>query len=80
MLVLSRKIKEKIRIDSDIIIEILSISDGQVKIGIEAPKARKIYREEIYMDIKESTIDATKRSENKPAEDLKKYSINKLKK
>ena len=37
MLVLKRKIDEKIRIGSDIVISIVSISEHQVKIGIDAP-------------------------------------------
>ena len=80
MLVLSRKINEKIRIDSNIIIEVLSISENQVKIGITAPKDCKILREEIYQNVKDSTVTASLKSKNQPEVDLSKLSINKLKK
>ena len=48
MLVLTRKQGEKIRIGANIIISVLSTSDNQVKIGIEAPADMKILREEIF--------------------------------
>ena len=41
MLVLSRKIDESIMIGDSVVIKVLSIQDGQVKIGIEAPKEVK---------------------------------------
>ena len=38
MLILTRKFDEEIKIGSDITVKILSVSDGQVKLGITAPK------------------------------------------
>jgi len=58
MLILSRKENQKIRIGNEISINIISISDGSVKIGIEADKKIKIYREEIYESIKQHTKQA----------------------
>ena len=58
MLVLSRKEDQKIRIGNDIIINVISISEGNVKLGIEADKNIKIYREEIYKSIKDHTVQA----------------------
>ena len=46
MLVLSRKIDQKIKIDSDIFINVVSINQGQVKIGIEAPDGVNAVRDE----------------------------------
>lgn len=50
MLVLTRKPKEQIVIDKDIIITIVQISGDRVRIGIEAPKDMPIYRAELLED------------------------------
>lgn len=62
MLVLKRKPNEKIRIGSDIVINIISVSEHQVKIGIEAPDDIKILREEIYENVKQYMVEATQKS------------------
>lgn len=48
MLILSRKTNEKIMIGEDISLTIIEIRGDQVKIGIEAPKAVKVFRQEVY--------------------------------
>lgn len=48
MLVITRKLEEGIIIDGDIEVVVLGIEDGKVKLGIEAPKDKKIYRKEIF--------------------------------
>lgn len=47
MLVLSRKLNEKIVIDGGIVITVVKIDRNQVRIGIEAPGHVPVYREEI---------------------------------
>ena len=47
MLVLSRKLNEKIVIDGNITITVVKIDRNQVRIGIEAPGDVPVYREEI---------------------------------
>ena len=53
MLVLMRRIGEKIMIGDDVEIQILDINGLQVKIGVKAPKYVPVHREEIYLKIKE---------------------------
>lgn len=48
MLILSRKINEKIMIGEDISLSIIEIRGDQVKIGVEAPKSVKVFRQEVY--------------------------------
>lgn len=61
MLVLTRREKQSLYIDKDIRVRILEVSGGQVRIGIEAPKSRKIVREEILeLESKPGTGKASK--------------------
>lgn len=55
MLVLTRGVGEKIIIgdgDDKIVIQLIDIKEGRAKLGIEAPKAVSVHREEIYDRIK----------------------------
>jgi carbon storage regulator len=47
MLVLSRKLNEKIVINGDIVVTVVKIDRNQVRIGIQAPGSVPVYREEI---------------------------------
>ena len=53
MLVLSRRIGEKIRINDDIVFTVLETRGGAIKIGIDAPKDVSVHREEIYKRIQD---------------------------
>ena len=44
----------------DIEIVVISTEKDTVRIGITAPKAVGIYRKEIYLDIKESNLEASR--------------------
>jgi carbon storage regulator len=47
MLVLSRKLGEKIVIGDNIVVTVVKIDRNQIRIGIEAPHDIPVYREEI---------------------------------
>ena len=47
MLIVSRKKDQAINIGQDIKVIVLEIRDSQARLGIKAPDARKILREEI---------------------------------
>jgi carbon storage regulator len=47
MLVLSRKLGEKIVIGDNILVTVVKIDRNQIRIGIEAPHDVPVYREEI---------------------------------
>ncbi len=47
MLVLSRKIGERIVISDEIVIEVLQIKGNQVRLGVTAPPGVRILREEL---------------------------------
>ena len=58
MLVLTRKPKQQIMIGDDIVINIVEVQGDNVRIAIEAPRAIKIYRGEIYRAIQEENKQA----------------------
>jgi carbon storage regulator len=47
MLVLSRKLGEKIYIGENVIITVVDIDRGKIRLGIEAPRDVPIYRQEL---------------------------------
>jgi carbon storage regulator len=51
MLILTRRTNEKLIIDENVTVTILSIKGNQVRIGIDAPRDVTIHREEIYKRI-----------------------------
>lgn len=47
MLVLSRKLGEKVQIGDDVTLTVVSITGNRVQLGIEAPAAVRIFRGEL---------------------------------
>jgi len=58
MLVLTRKIGEGIVIGEDVTVTIVEMKGGNVRIGIDAPRDKKIYRQEIFDRIVAENRDA----------------------
>lgn len=51
MLILSRKLNQKIRVGDSIEITVIEVHGDQVKIGVDAPQSIKVFRKEIYDEI-----------------------------
>jgi len=58
MLVLTRKVGESIKINEDIKITVIEVKGKNIRLGIEAPKSAKIYREEVFLKIREENQSA----------------------
>ena len=48
MLILTRKIGESLIIDDRVTVTVMGMKGNQVRLGIDAPKNIRIYREEIF--------------------------------
>ncbi|MBZ4663103.1 MAG: csrA [Caloramator sp.] len=64
MLILTRKVGEKIIIGENIEIRILENNQGNIKIGIEAPKDVKVVRCELIEEIKKQNKMSLKDTED----------------
>jgi carbon storage regulator len=49
MLVLTRKVGEKIVISDDICVTVVEVSGDRVRIGVEAPKSVRVDRHEVHV-------------------------------
>jgi carbon storage regulator len=64
MLILARKINERIMIGDAIEISVVELKGDQVKLGISAPKDVKVYRHEVFDAIQEENRAAAKSEAN----------------
>ena len=62
MLILSRKVDEKIRIGNDITVTIIEVHGDQIKLGVDAPKNVKVFRQEVFEAIQQQNEEAAKQS------------------
>ena len=53
MLVLSRKVGERIRIGNEVVITVVRVTGGGVRLGIEAPADLPVVREELHQALLE---------------------------
>ena len=53
MLIITRKPGEKIMLGDDVVIHVMEIVGNSVRIGIQAPRAVPVYREEIWNAVRE---------------------------
>jgi carbon storage regulator len=62
MLIITRRPSEKIMLGDDIVVTVMEISGQTARIGIEAPQAVPVYREEIWEAVKQENEAATRAS------------------
>jgi carbon storage regulator len=53
VLIITRKPGEKIMLGDDIVVEVIAVSGSSVRLGIAAPRSVPVYREEIWVAVKE---------------------------
>ncbi len=70
MLILSRRLNEKIIIGDDIVVSIVEVRGDQVKLGIEAPRSVKVFRQEVYDAIQEENRKAAASGTQLPPLDI----------
>ncbi|GAB6173395.1 carbon storage regulator CsrA [Paradesulfitobacterium aromaticivorans] len=58
MLVLSRKVNEKIKVGDEIEIIVVAVSGDTVRLGIKAPPTIKILRNEVYEEVQQQNREA----------------------
>jgi carbon storage regulator len=51
VLVLTRSVGESVVIGDDIVVKVVEVRGDVVRIGVEAPSAVRIYREELYREL-----------------------------
>ena len=62
MLILTRRVQQRIRIGSDVIVTILELKGSQVRVGIEAPRAIGVHREEAVQVYEAAASSPSKRA------------------
>ena len=74
MLVLSRKLQEKIQIGDHIVITVLQVKGRQVRLGIQAPRSVRVLRSELpqetTLETSDDTTEAAGTEQDMPATDV----------
>ena len=72
MLVLARKVDESIVIGDNIVVKVVSVENGVVKLGIDAPKEIAIIRNELIEEVTQTNQAASKGSSSEDLANLSK--------
>ena len=67
MLILTRKIGETFKVGDEVSVTVLGVRGSQIRIGISAPRAIDVYREEIY-DKRKNTDEQSVENEKKTSD------------
>lgn len=64
MLVLSRRVGERILIGDDIVVTVVDVRHDTVRLGIAAPRSVRVNRAEVHQAVAEANRDATQAAES----------------
>jgi carbon storage regulator len=53
MLILTRRLRETLRVGDNIKVHVVAVKGGQIRIGVEAPKDVPVHREEVWLRLKQ---------------------------
>ncbi len=67
MLMLVRRAGERVVIGEDVVVEVIEITGQTVRLGIAAPKGLPVYREEIWLAIKDQNRAAAESADALPS-------------
>jgi carbon storage regulator len=59
MLILTRRLSESVKIGDEVTVTVLGVKNGQVRIGVSAPKTIPVHRKEVYERIRATGRSAT---------------------
>jgi carbon storage regulator len=80
MLVLTRKVGESIQINDDVRVTVIEVKGKNIRLGIDAPKTTKVYREEVFLKIKQENKIAASTPSGFDPEKINEFIANNLKK
>ena len=58
MLVLTRHVGKSVKIGSEVTVTVLAVKGHQIQLGIEAPKAMPVHRQEVFERIRRQGTEA----------------------
>jgi carbon storage regulator len=68
MLIITRRPGEKIMLGDDVVIEVIEASGSSVRIGIDAPRSVRVFREEIWRAVRDENAAAAQSNADLPDE------------
>ena len=66
MLVLTRRANQSIMIGHEIVVTVLEVRGDQVRLGIKAPRAIDVHREEIFAQLQQANREAVRSAGDDP--------------